>query len=286
MPNETIFPRDRVTIVGVLNCTLDSFSDGGRIVDCNGRPVRESVLTAASELVRGGAHVLDVGGESTRPGAYEVADDREIDRIAPVFAWLRAEFDVPVSVDTRKSQVADVACETGASVVNDVSGGCFDPAILQVVAARGAYCVLGHMRGTPDAMHREPRSVDILGDVSRDLVASIAAAQASGIPRSRLVADPGLGFGKSSAQSFELLSHVDWLRNRLDVPMMIGTSRKGFVSKLVEADLEARDAASHAASAIGIYAGADAIRVHDATGARRAAVVAQAARAARRKELT
>ncbi len=278
---EAPFRRDRVTIVGVLNLTPDSFSDGGRFLRA-GEADLEAVLAEARAQRDAGADVLDVGGESTRPGAAPVAVADEIARTRPAIEALAKALHVALSIDTRRAAVAEAALDAGASIVNDVSGGA-DPELLAVVARRGARLILGHLRGEPATMQRGIAFADVVAEVGEELAAALARAEAAGVPRERLVADPGIGFGKTGAQNAALLANLGALRERLGVPVLVGASRKRFLGELTgEPDAARRDAATHAAGAIAVFAGADALRVHDVAGARIAVQVARALREARR----
>jgi dihydropteroate synthase len=281
MERATIFSPDRVTIVGILNTTPDSFSDGGRFVSRDARLDVEAAVDAAALLRREGAHVLDVGGESTRPGAREVPAEVEIARTAPLIEALAKRFELPISIDTRKASVAEAALDAGAAVVNDVSGLGFDPELAGLVARRGATLVLGHLRGTPETMQREPRFQDVLGEVTAELSASVELARAAGVPRRRLVVDPGLGFGKHLEHNLALLARVGELRERLGLPVLVGPSRKSFLGALSGEPVERRDELSWAACAVAAFAGADAVRVHAVAGAVRAVTVGRALREAR-----
>lgn len=281
MHDSPIFPRDRVTIVGILNVTPDSFSDGGRWANAAGAPPDvEGATRAALALEAAGAHVLDVGGESTRPGAAEVPVERELARVLPVIESLAKSSRLPISIDTRKAAVARAALEAGASVVNDVSGGCFDPALLAVAARAGATVILGHLRGVPATMQDDPRFDDVIGEVGDELAARVAAAEAAGIAPERIVVDPGIGFGKCLADNLALLARAGELRARLGRPLLAGPSRKGFLGVLTGDPVERRDVATVAACAVAVFAGADALRVHDVAGGVRAAAVGAALRAA------
>jgi dihydropteroate synthase len=277
------FPHGRVTLVGVLNVTPDSFSDGGRWLDSTGAVDVAACVAAGLALVADGAHVLDVGGESTRPGAHAVPDDVEIARTRPVLEALAKATSVPLSIDTRKAHVAEAALAAGATIVNDVSGLGYEPALADVVARAGAYLVLGHARGTPDRMQADVHYEDCLAEVCTELAASVARARAAGVPLERLVVDPGLGFGKHLAHNLDLIANLDGLRARLALPLMVGPSRKSFLGRLTGDPVDARDEATLAACAVAVFAGADALRVHDVTGAKRAAAVGAALRAARRE---
>ncbi len=198
MAKALLFPPDRVTIVGVVNLTPDSFSDGGRLLRGDGAPDIAAALAAARALVEAGAHVLDVGGESTRPGASEVPAALEIARTCAVIEALAKELPAPISIDTRKAVVAEAALAAGARVVNDVSGLRHDPALARVAAAADAALVLGHLRGAPATMQREIAFADVVAEVAAELAESAAQARALGF-RGELVVDPGLGFGKRLA---------------------------------------------------------------------------------------
>jgi dihydropteroate synthase len=286
LASEPIFPPERVTIVGVLNLTPDSFSDGGRFLGEGGAVAVEAALRSARALASAGAHVIDVGGESTRPGAEPVAVEEEIARTRDVVTALVRELDLPVSIDTRSAAVAREACAAGARVVNDVSGLRSDPELAEVAARAGATLVLGHMRGTPATMQRAPHYDDALREVASELEAAVAQARRAGVPRERLAVDPGLGFGKRLADNLELLAHVGWLRERMALPVLVGPSRKSFLGALTGDPVESRDAATAAACAVAAFAGADGVRVHEPAGARRAVLVGRALRDARRKELS
>ncbi|MCZ6465208.1 MAG: dihydropteroate synthase [Proteobacteria bacterium] len=288
MASEPIFPRDRVTIVGVLNLTPDSFSDGGRYVrrGDDGALDLAAAVRAAHALVESGADVIDLGGESTRPGAAEVPAGVEIERTRPVIEALTGRIGVPISIDTRKAEVAAAALAAGARVVNDVSGLGHEPRLADVAAEGGATLVLGHMRGVPETMQRAPHYDDVLREVAAELEAAVEVAHAAGVPDEHLVVDPGLGFGKRLEDNLALLAHAGWLRERLGLPVLLGPSRKSFLGALTGDPVEARELATVAACAVAAFAGADAVRVHDPAGARRAAAVGRAARDARRKELT
>lgn len=286
MDRESIFPRDRVTIVGVLNLTPDSFSDGGRFVTASEQVDVAAGVCAAEELVAAGAHVLDLGGESTRPGAGEVPVEVEIRRTRPLVERLAQRIDTPISIDTRKEKVARAALASGARIVNDISGLRSDPGIAELCAATGATLILGHMRGTPESMQIAPRYDDVLAEVARELESSIEIALAAGVAREQLVIDPGIGFGKRLEDNLQLIAHAGWLRERLALPILLGHSRKSFLGKITGDPVDEREVATTAVSGIAAFTGADALRVHDVASARRAASVGRALRGARRKELS
>jgi len=283
MAEAPLFPPDRVTVVGVLNATPDSFSDGGRFVGADGALDLEAALAAARGLVAAGAHVIDVGGESTRPGATPVSAGLEIARTRPLIELLAKELAVPLSIDTRRAAVAEAALDAGARAVNDVSGLRCEPALAEVAARAGATLVVGHLRGEPATMQQEVFFADVLAEVGDELAASLERARDGGVPRERLVADPGIGFGKRLPHNLALLANVGALRARLGVPVLVGPSRKAFLGELTGDPVEARDLATAVACGIAVFAGADAVRVHDVAGARRAVAVAAALRDARRR---
>ncbi len=290
MRDEAFFPNDRVTILGVVNVTPDSFSDGGRFVAAGRAVDVDAALAAARDLHEAGADWLDVGGESTRPGADEVSPALECDRVLPVIEALCAELDVPVSVDTRRGEVAAAALAAGASAVNDVSGG-RDPSLLEACAASHAHpegvdLVLGHMQGTPTTMQDRPHYDDVLKEVASDLQSSLDAARAAGVPEARLAVDPGIGFGKRLEDNLALIAHAGWLRERLGRPVLVGPSRKSFLGRITGDPVDQRETATVAACAVAAFTGADGVRVHDAGSARRAVAVGRALRASRRKELS
>ncbi|MFP8874523.1 MAG: dihydropteroate synthase [Myxococcota bacterium] len=281
MASDSIFPRGRVTIVGVLNLTPDSFSDGGRFVTANEEVDVERALGAAEALLEAGSHVLDVGGESTRPGAAAVSQDREVARVLPVVEGLRKRFDAPISIDTRNAECARAALSAGAVAVNDVSGLQHDPDLARVVAEHDATLVLGHMRGTPETMQQYANYQDVRAEVARELGAAVERAQTAGVDRRQLVVDPGIGFSKGVQESLELLVASDWLKKQIGLPVLVGPSRKSFLGAVTGDGIDSRDQATWAACALAVFAGADAVRVHEPSGAVRATALGRAAREAR-----
>jgi dihydropteroate synthase len=247
----------RTYIVGIVNVTPDSFSDGGSYLD-PGRAVAR-----AEELVAQGAHWLDVGGESTRPGAEPVTADEELRRVLPVLRGLAASVSVPLSVDTYKAAVARAALDVGATIVNDVSGGALDPELLRVVAERGGGLVLGHLRGTPREMQRNIRFDDVVREVGDELATRVGRALEIGVRPDGLVVDPGLGFGKTSEQCMALLGAGAALRHRCAAPVMVGPSRKRFLGELSGRAVHQRGLETAVACAIAAFHGASFVRVHD-----------------------
>ncbi len=284
MTHSTILPQQPVTIVGVLNVTPDSFSDGGRFVRAGDDPglALQAAVDAARSLVEAGAGVIDVGGESTRPGAEEVPEALEIARTRPVVEALAKALDVPLSIDTRRSAVAEAALDAGARIVNDVSGLGSDPELAPLVARRGAGLILGHLRGVPATMQRAVVFDDVMAEVTQELRGRVRMAREAGVEADRIVVDPGIGFGKELPHNLALLANVGVLREALGLPVLVGPSRKSFLGTLTGDPPEDRDTATHAACAVAVFAGADAVRVHDVAGARRAVRVAVALREARR----
>ena len=285
MTASTIFPRERVTVVGVLNATPDSFSDGGRLVNDEGAVDVDAAIAVAARMIEAGAQMIDVGGESTRPGAMETPLRIEIDRTAPLVEALTKRFAVKISIDTRKAAVAEAALSAGAQVVNDVSGLGFDAALAGITAAAGASLIVGHLRGTPETMQQNPHFDDVLGEVAMELGASLAVARTAGILDERLAVDPGIGFGKRLEDNLALLANAGSLGVTLGLPVLVGPSRKQFLGSLTGDPVECRDVATTAACAVAIFAGADAVRVHDVAGAVRAAAIASALRDARRETI-
>ena len=214
MTHDALFPPDCVTVVGVLNLTPDSFSDGGRLLEQSGQWCPTAVREAAGSLEAGGAAVLDLGGESTRPGAVEVSEAEELQRIEGPMALLGECSTLPLSIDTRKAEVARRAVELGARVINDVSGLAHDPEVACVAAESGSILVLGHMRGTPETMQIRPQYDDILREVAAELEISVERARTAGVPSAQIVVDPGIGFGKRLEDNLQLIAHAGWLRGR------------------------------------------------------------------------
>ncbi len=282
--NETLFPSDRVSVVGVLNLTPDSFSDGGQLFRDKGGVQTGLLAESARRLESGGACVLDVGGESTRPGAATVSLADEILRVEDAISMLAEITRLRISIDTRKAEVARRAIAAGASIINDVSGLGADPELADVAAETGAVLILGHMRGTPLSMQIRPGYQDVLEEVVAELEVSVERARAVGVSTGQLVVDPGIGFGKRLQDNLELLAHAGWIRGRLGLPVLVGPSRKAFIGELTGDTLAERDSATHAVCAVAAFAGADAVRVHDAAGARRAVTMGRALRDARRKD--
>lgn len=279
MEHPTLFDRERTgrtTVMGVLNVTPDSFSDGGRFVGPSGGVDVSGALAEGLALAEAGADILDVGGESTRPGAREIPCELEIERTAPIIEALAKASPIPLSIDTRKIEVARAAIDAGARIVNDVSGLANDPELAELAARAGTWLVLGHMRGVPATMQSDPQYAEVLEEVGEELRHSVEMATQAGMVREKLVIDPGIGFGKDLTHNLALLANAGLLRRRLGLPILAGPSRKSFLGRLTGDPTGEREIATQAACAVAIFAGADAVRVHDVGAARRVARVADA----------
>ena len=251
----------RTLVMGVLNVTPDSFSDGGKFIDV------KHAAGHALAMWRDGADIIDIGAESTRPGSVGISVAEELRRLLPVLEALRGKLKIPISVDTQKSTVAELALGAGAEIVNDISGLRSDPDLARVAGEYGAPLILMHMRGTPRTMQKGPFARDVMRDVKSGLRKSIATAIKFGVKRSLIVIDPGIGFGKSYSQNYELLAKLPDLA-KLGYPLMVGTSRKGFLGATLanngkSAPAEERIFATAATVAASILNGAHIVRVHD-----------------------
>lgn len=274
---------ERPLIMGVLNTTPDSFSDGGKFTQL------EAALDHAKLLVMAGAQIIDVGGESTRPGAERVSLEEEQSRTIPVIQAIRAYIsaegrsDVSISIDTMNAHTAKLAVEAGASIVNDVSGGLADDAMLETVAATDAKYVIGHWRGFSNEMDTLNSYQDIANEVAEELGRRVAAAEAAGIPKARLVIDPGLGFAKDMKQNWKLVARLDALE-KLDLPILVGASRKRFIASAIEpeeptrADNDRRDLATAVLTALLLQRKLWGVRVHNVLATADAIAIVQALR--------
>ncbi|MBD2099894.1 dihydropteroate synthase [Leptolyngbya sp. FACHB-261] len=243
--------------MGVLNVTPDSFSDGGQF------NLPATAVAQARALAVAGVDILDVGGESTRPGALEVSEAEELERVIPVIRALRTHLDLPISVDTTKAAVAQAALEAGADLINDISAGRFEPEILKVAARFEAPVLLMHMLGRPRTMQQQPSYTNLIGEIYSFLEERLAAAVAAGIPRSQVAVDPGIGFGKTLEHNLEILRRLTEFRP-LGVPLLIGTSRKSFIGKILnQPNPQERIWGNAATVTSAIMGGADIVRVHD-----------------------
>ena len=262
-------------MMGIVNVTPDSFSDGGRYVTV------DQAVDRALALVAQGADILDLGAESTRPGATPVGEQEEMDRLLPVLHEVVNRTAVPISVDTMKSRVAREALEAGASIINDVTALRFDPDMAAVVAQYGAGVVMMHMQGMPITMQEDPRYDNVIEDVRMFLVERVAAAERAGIAKSQMVLDPGFGFGKLLPHNLELLDHLSSF-DQLDCPVLVGLSRKAFLGNILDRPVQDREWGTAAAVALAVDRGASIIRVHDVASMKDVVKVAAAVRAASR----
>ncbi len=264
----------RTYLMGVLNVTPDSFSDGG---DFN---TIESALAQAENMVKSGVDIIDIGGQSTRPGAAEISSSEEIDRVIPVVQILRQKADifgsVPISVDTTRAQVARAAVEAGADIVNDVSGATFDSEMLSTVAQLQVPIILMHIRGTPQTMQKLTDYRDLIGEIGEFLESRVAAAVAAGIDKSQIIIDPGIGFAKTYSQNLEILRQLPKFRG-LDCPILVGVSRKSFIGHILNQPSAKQRIWGTAAACTGAIANsADILRVHDVTEMHDVCLVADA----------
>ena len=260
---------DRPLVMGILNVTPDSFSDGNRFFSC------ESAVARALELEREGADIIDIGGESTRPNAPAVSLAEELERVVPVIEALAGKLSVPISVDTYKAGVARAACAAGAEIVNDVSGLFFDEGMAAAVAQADAGLVVMHTRGTPDRMQADTRYHDLMAEVKSYLLDSLARAEAAGIKASRIAIDPGIGFGKSVEGNLELIRRLPELLP-LGLPILVGPSRKSFIGTVTGRLPGERIFGTAAVVAVSVVNGASILRVHDVAAMRDVAVMARA----------
>ena len=261
LANRSLLLGERTLLAGVLNVTPDSFSDGGNFFNL------EIAVDAALTIERAGADILDIGGESTRPGSTGTPAAEEIARVLPVIEALRGRLKIPISIDTQKASVAEIALGAGAEIVNDISGLRRDARLADVAARHRAPIILMHMRGTPHTMQKTPFARDALKDVCSGLRESVALARKAGIAKSQILLDPGIGFGKSYAQNYELIAKLGEFA-KLGYPLLVGTSRKGFIGATLRGrekllSVEKRIWGTAATVAASILNGAHIVRVHD-----------------------
>ena len=257
-------------IMGVLNCTPDSFSDGGKFV--RDQLNIDAALQHALAMAEAGASIIDVGGESTRPGAHAVPMDVEIARTVPVIEQL-SKHGITTSIDTMKAEVMRRAIDAGATMVNDVMALTGDQESLSVVAEAGVDVCLMHMQGTPETMQQKPEYRNVVADVCDYLKQRLEACLKAGVAESSIIVDPGIGFGKRLEDNLDLIASIETLKSTLGVPVLMGVSRKSFLGAITGADVDAREVETAAAVSICAYAGADILRVHDVETQLRAAAV-------------
>jgi dihydropteroate synthase len=243
-------------VMGILNVTPDSFSDGATFLDV------DSAYKRALQMQKQGADIIDIGGESTRPGAKEVSADVELSRVIPVIKKLRKKIKIPISVDTTKYKVAEAALEEGASLVNDISGLRFDPEIAGLCARYKAALILMHMQGNPRTMQKQPSYKHLFSEISSFLKISIKTALQKGVSKRSIVIDPGIGFGKSLDHNLKIIKGLSCFKS-LGLPILLGLSRKSFIGKILGVDVDKRLIPTVAANSIAVYNGADILRVHD-----------------------
>jgi dihydropteroate synthase len=258
---------ERTHVMGILNVTPDSFSDGGNYTDVN------RAVDRALEMEAEGADIIDIGGESTRPGADPVDVKTEIERVVPVIQRLRGKLKAPISIDTRKSAVAVAALKAGAAMVNDVSGLRFDPAMAAAVSRFGVPVVIMHAQGEPKTMQKNPHYHDIIQEIREFLADGIRIAEKAGVPRDQIIIDPGIGFGKSVDDNFIILKNLEAFLD-LKCPVMVGVSRKSFIGKTLDAGVDGRLFGTASAVAASILNGARIIRVHDVKAMKQVAGIA------------
>lgn len=262
LPSRTLELGERTLVMGILNVTPDSFSDGGLFLNI------DAAVARALEIERAGADILDVGGESTRPGSKGVSAEEELRRILPVLKRLQGKIKIPISVDTSKSEVAEAAAAAGAEILNDVTALRNDSLMAELARRRKLLVILMHMRGEPRTMQKGPFAKDVVRDVLTGLRRAMALARRAGVAKSQIIIDPGIGFGKDYAQNLELLSHLPEL-SKLGYPLLVGTSRKSFIAHIQrtqtrqDSESDERIWGTAATVTASILQGAHIVRVHD-----------------------
>jgi dihydropteroate synthase len=270
LPSRTLILGERTLLMGVVNATPDSFSGDGLDLDA------EAAAARALDMENAGAHIIDIGGESTRPGAEWLSADAELQRVLPVLRMLRGKLKIPISIDTNKSEVAEAAAEAGAEIINDVTALRRDPRIAEVARRRKMALILMYMRGEPRTMQTAPFARNVMADVTAGLKKAATLARRAGVPKSEIVLDPGLGFGKSFDQNYEVIARISELA-RLGYPLLIGPSRKGFIGRTLGGVPEnERILGTAAAVTACILHGAHIVRVHDVREMAQVARVADA----------
>jgi len=260
----------RVLVMGIMNVTPDSFSDGGRLQTV------ENVLSQATAMVTAGADILDIGGESTRPAAAPVARAEERARVVPAILAIRQAYPtLPISIDTTKAEVARAACQAGATIINDISALRFDPAMAAVIREYDTPVIIMHMQGTPGDMQKNPAYGDVVTEIAAFLEERLRWLEGQAITRERVIVDPGIGFGKTMAHNLDILGHLERFA-ALGCPVLIGHSRKSFLGKLLNLEVDQRDLATAVVSALCAAKGAAILRVHDVAGTIQAVRLAQA----------
>ena len=263
----------RTLLMGILNVTPNSFSDGGFFFE------KEKAIAHGLKMVEEGADIIDVGGESTRPGSKPLESEEELRRVIPVIESITKEVDVPISIDTYKSNVAERAIGAGAEIINDISGLHFDPRLAKVAAKEETPLILMHIRGTPETMQKDVHYDSLFSEIHQYLKESIRTAESSGVDPRKIIIDPGIGFGKTVLDNLLIIKHLYEFRI-LGKPILLGTSRKTFIGKILNAEVEDRLEGTLSSIAIGVLKGAHIIRSHDVLQAKKAIAVADAIRLA------
>ena len=268
------FPANRTLVMGILNITPDSFSDGGKYFSVN------QAITHALQMVQDGADIIDIGGESSRPGAALVSTDEEINRIVSVIERIAKETNIPISVDTYKAKVAKTAIDAGAQIINDITAMTSDSEMFSLAAKTGVPVILMHIQGSPQTMQLNPQYQNVVSDITTYLNNAILNAKNNGIIENQIVIDPGIGFGKAIEHNLTILNHLsDFVA--LGRPMLIGVSRKSFIGKILDLPVEQRLEGTAAAVAISVLNGAKIVRVHDVKEMIRVVKIADAIRTAK-----
>ena len=257
---------ERPLIMGILNVTHESFSDGGRFIQ------KEAAVKHAINMAESGADIIDIGGESTRPGSCGIALEEELRRVIPVIEAISSKVKIPISIDTVKSEVATMAIDSGATIINDISAMQFDQEIGKVASKSGAWLILMHMRGTPATMQDNTEYDDIITEISDFLKSKAQDAIGMGVSKDRIIIDPGIGFGKSTDGNFAILKNLHRF-SALGYPVLVGTSRKSFLGKELGLNADQRLEGSLAAACYAVLNGADIVRVHDVAETRKALAI-------------
>jgi len=263
--------RDKPLIMGIVNVTPDSFFDGGKYA------TREKAVDRALRLVKDGADIIDVGGESSRPFSKSISTDEELKRVIPVIEGIREKTNIMISVDTCKAKVARESCRAGADIVNDISGLQFDPEMADTVNTANARVVIMHMKGTPETMQTAPCYDDVISEICAFFEERILFAAAKGIKRDNIILDPGIGFGKRVEDNLKIIKHLDAFK-QFGLPVLVGTSMKSFIGKITESTIKGRIEGTLASISISVWNGADIVRVHDVKKAKKIVLLTDAIR--------
>ena len=262
---------DRPLIMGILNVTPDSFSDGGKYV------TREKAVDHALKMVEDGADIIDVGGESSRPFSRPISTDDELKRVIPVIESLRERSSIPISVDTCKARVAEESCLAGADIVNDISGLRYDPEMADMVSTAKVKVIIMHMKGLPETMQTAPYYDDVISEICTFFQERIQFSAVKGIDQDNIILDPGIGFGKRVEDNLKIIKHIDVFK-RFGLPVLVGTSMKGFIGKITESTRKGRIEGTLASISISVWNGADIVRVHDVKKAKKVVLLTDAIR--------